>query len=71
MMSMANAGPNTNGSLFFITEVPTPWLDGKHAVFGEIVENVELVPQITHVDRGPNDRPKQDIVLNEVEVFRK
>ena len=71
MLSMANAGPNTNGSQFFLTEVATPWLDGKHAVFGQVVENVELVPKITHVDRDANDRPRTDIVLEEVEVFRK
>lgn len=71
ILSMANAGPNTNGSQFFITEVPTPWLDGKHAVFGEVVENLELVSQITHVERGPNDRPRKDVVLHEVEIFRR
>ncbi|GAB5549521.1 MAG: peptidylprolyl isomerase [Sandaracinaceae bacterium] len=71
LLSMANAGPNTNGSQFFITEVATPWLDGKHAIFGEVVENAELIPTITHVDTDHNDRPKSDIVLQEVEVFRK
>lgn len=71
MLSMANAGPNTNGSQFFITEVATPWLDGKHAVFGQIVENAELIAKITNVPRGPGDRPKTNIVLEQVEVFRR
>ena len=71
MLSMANAGPNTNGSQFFITEVPTPHLDGRHAVFGKVVENVELVAQITHVATGAGNRPNTEIVLNEIEVFRK
>lgn len=71
ILSMANAGPNTNGSQFFITEKPTSWLDGKHAVFGEVVENVELIPQITHVERDHMDRPRKDIVLEQVEIFRK
>jgi peptidyl-prolyl cis-trans isomerase A (cyclophilin A) len=71
VLSMANAGPNTNGSQFFITEVPTPHLNGKHAVFGEVVENVELVAQITHVKTSAGNRPVTDIVLHQVEVFRK
>ena len=70
ILSMANAGPNTNGSQFFITEKATPWLDGKHAVFGEVVENAALIPQITRVDRDHNDRPRTEIVLHQVEVFR-
>ncbi len=70
VLSMANAGPNTNGSQFFITEVPTPWLDGKHAIFGEVVDNLPLVAQITHVATGPGDRPRTDIVLQQIEVFR-
>ena len=70
MLSMANRGPNTNGSQFFITEVPPPWLDGKHAVFGKVVENVELIAQITHVERDAGDRPRTPIVLEQIEVFR-
>jgi peptidyl-prolyl cis-trans isomerase A (cyclophilin A) len=70
MLSMANAGPNTNGSQFFITEVPTPWLDGKHAIFGQVVENVDLIATITHVDTDANDRPRKDIVVQQIEVFR-
>lgn len=70
VLSMANAGPNTNGSQFFVTEVPTPHLDGKHAVFGRVVQNVELVAQITSVPRDHRDRPNTDVVLQQIEVFR-
>jgi peptidyl-prolyl cis-trans isomerase A (cyclophilin A) len=70
VLSMANSGPNTNGSQFFITEKPTPWLDNRHTVFGHAVVGAELIPKITRVDKGPSDRPKQDVVLQKVEIFR-
>ncbi len=70
ILSMANAGPNTNGSQFFITEKPTSWLDGKHAVFGAVVDGFEVVQAITAVDRDPRDRPREDVVLKEIQVFR-
>lgn len=70
ILSMANAGPNTNGSQFFITEIPTPWLDGKHAVFGRVVGNLELVTRIANVPRGPQDRPATAVTLNEVKIYR-
>ena len=70
ILSMANAGPSTNGSQFFITEVATPWLDGKHAIFGAVIEGQEIAHAIANADRDGNDKPLKDITLNEVVVFR-
>ena len=70
ILSMANAGPDTNGSQFFICEIATPWLDGKHAVFGQVTEGLDVIDAITAAPRGANDRPTEDIVLQEIEVFR-
>ena len=70
LLSMANAGPNTGGSQFFITEVPTPWLDNRHAIFGEVVEGVSLIAEITSVPRNARDCPNTPIVMQKVEIYR-
>ena len=70
VFSMANRGPDTGGSQFFITEVPTPHLDGRHAVFGELVEGLDVLTSIADVPKGAGDRPRQDVVIEDIRVFR-
>ena len=69
-LAMANAGPNTNGSQFFITVDKTDWLTGNHTIFGEVVEGQDVVDAITKVKRNAQDRPAQDVKVNSVSIDR-
>jgi peptidyl-prolyl cis-trans isomerase A (cyclophilin A) len=72
LLAMANAGPNTNGSQFFITVAATTWLNGKHTIFGEVVSGQEVVDKVANViPKGAGDRPKKDVVIKKLSISAK
>lgn len=68
LLAMANAGPNTNGSQFFVTVAATPWLTGKHTIFGEVTEGMDVVQAISQTKTDHSDRPVEDVVVERVEI---
>jgi peptidyl-prolyl cis-trans isomerase A (cyclophilin A) len=71
LLAMANAGPGTNGSQFFITVVPTPHLNGRHTIFGEVIEGADVVDAIAKTETDRGDRPVKDVVVESVTITRR
>ncbi|MDP2364460.1 MAG: peptidylprolyl isomerase [Ignavibacteria bacterium] len=71
ILAMANAGPNTNGSQFFITLAATAWLNGNHTIFGKVISGMDIVKVIGKVEKGPQDRPVKDVVMESVTIEKR
>ncbi len=68
LLAMANAGPNTNGSQFFLTVAPATWLTGRHTIFGEVTEGYDVVESISKVSTGAQDRPAEDVAIERIDI---